>query len=261
MESSIWYKRANRVWKLSAQEFNKLVKESENVHDIVEKLGYKNYSPDAVFHINKRIEIERVDTSHFVERRKRKKKINREDIINGTHGYIGNNALKRRIIEEGLLEYKCEICGNRGVWNGMPISLQLDHKDGRHSNGKLENLRFLCPNCHSQTANYGSKNTRRDEVELYNKQKQKRANEEIQRKNRIERRKKTEDKNKRRIEIVKTCGIDFTKFGWVSALASIEEFGMKRTHIVKWMQEHMPEFYEECYIHVRDRSGKYMKKE
>ena len=43
---------------------------------------------------------------------------------------------------------------------GQPISLQLHHKDGNHCNNLINNLCFLCPNCHSQTDNYSGKSSR-----------------------------------------------------------------------------------------------------
>lgn len=53
--------------------------------------------------------------------------------------------------------YKCECCGNT-EWNGLPIPLQLHHKDGNFRNNTLENLQLLCPNCHSLTDNYCRRN-------------------------------------------------------------------------------------------------------
>jgi 5-methylcytosine-specific restriction endonuclease McrA len=41
---------------------------------------------------------------------------------------------------------------------GKPLSLHLDHKNGKNNDHRIENLRFLCPNCHSQTATYAGKN-------------------------------------------------------------------------------------------------------
>ena len=64
---------------------------------------------------------------------------------------IANQQLKEAIIDLKLQPYKCEHCGCDGIWQGKPIMLQLDHKDGDNQNNTLENLRFLCPNCHSQT--------------------------------------------------------------------------------------------------------------
>ena len=54
-------------------------------------------------------------------------------------------------------EYKCSCCGIN-EWNEKPISLQIDHIDGDTSNNLIENLRYLCPNCHSQTDTWSVKN-------------------------------------------------------------------------------------------------------
>lgn len=54
--------------------------------------------------------------------------------------------------------YKCSVCGI-SEYNGKPITLECDHIDGHHWNNKVENLRLICPNCHSQTDTYKAKNT------------------------------------------------------------------------------------------------------
>jgi Zn finger protein HypA/HybF involved in hydrogenase expression len=61
--------------------------------------------------------------------------------------------LKELIIKENIIEYKCsgENCICVDKWLGKPITLELDHVNGDGSDNRLENLRFLCPNCHSQT--------------------------------------------------------------------------------------------------------------
>lgn len=64
--------------------------------------------------------------------------------------------LKQALLEEGIKEYKCEICGI-SKWLGQEITLQLHHVDGNSANNELSNLQLLCPNCHTQTDNYGSK--------------------------------------------------------------------------------------------------------
>lgn len=53
--------------------------------------------------------------------------------------------------------HKCEKCGI-DKWMGDDIRLEVHHKDGKSKNNSLDNLVILCPNCHSQTNNYGSKN-------------------------------------------------------------------------------------------------------
>jgi len=62
--------------------------------------------------------------------------------------------LKQRILEDDLLSYKCDICGNLGEWNNKELVLQIDHINGDNSDAVIENLRFLCPNCHSQTETF-----------------------------------------------------------------------------------------------------------
>lgn len=64
-------------------------------------------------------------------------------------------TIRRKVIEER--GYCCERCGI-SEWNGEPIALQVDHTDGDATNNIPTNLRLLCPNCHSQTETWGSKN-------------------------------------------------------------------------------------------------------
>jgi len=54
-------------------------------------------------------------------------------------------------------EYKCSCCGI-SAWNGKELRLQIDHIDGDNTNDVIENYRYLCPNCHTQTETWGVKN-------------------------------------------------------------------------------------------------------
>jgi predicted RNA-binding Zn-ribbon protein involved in translation (DUF1610 family) len=71
---------------------------------------------------------------------------------------IARHHVKRRLIEEKLIPYECDECGLTDEWNGKQIVLQLEHKNGISNDNRLENLSFLCPNCHSQTKTYAAKN-------------------------------------------------------------------------------------------------------
>lgn len=65
--------------------------------------------------------------------------------------------VKRAMIEAGI-PYICKICGSPPEWFGKSLTLQIDHMNGDFLDNRRENLRFVCPNCHSQTENWGSKN-------------------------------------------------------------------------------------------------------
>lgn len=87
----------------------------------------------------------------------------RNDRLTNEQVFIENSNyarhhIKERVISERLLEYKCESCGNTGEWNGQKLVLQLEHKNGKNNDHRLENLGFLCPNCHTQTRTYAAKN-------------------------------------------------------------------------------------------------------
>jgi hypothetical protein len=68
--------------------------------------------------------------------------------------------LKSRLLKEGIKENSCEECGITH-WRGKPLNMQLHHKNGDGLDNRLENLEFLCPNCHSQTDTYGGRNGHR----------------------------------------------------------------------------------------------------
>jgi 5-methylcytosine-specific restriction endonuclease McrA len=67
--------------------------------------------------------------------------------------------LKGRLIKAQLLENRCEACGLES-WLGRPLNMHLDHANGVRNDNRLENLRMLCPNCHSQTPTYSGRNAK-----------------------------------------------------------------------------------------------------
>lgn len=70
--------------------------------------------------------------------------------------YSNRTSLKKRLYKLGFKE-ECSECGTGNEWNGKPITLQLDHINGIHDDNRLENLRIICPNCHSQTETFAGR--------------------------------------------------------------------------------------------------------
>lgn len=105
-----------------------------------------------------------IDISHFTGQgwnqgkrfKKLKKNIPLDEILVENSSYLSTTSLKKRIIKEGLKIHKCEIC-NITNWNDKVITLELDHVNGNNTDNRIENLRILCPNCHSQTSTFRGK--------------------------------------------------------------------------------------------------------
>jgi RNA polymerase subunit RPABC4/transcription elongation factor Spt4 len=85
------------------------------------------------------------------------KRTSLSDILEGKHPEYQTFKLKNKLLKANIKTNVCEVCGI-SEWNGMHINMQLDHIDGNSHNHLLENLRMICPNCHSQTNTYCGKN-------------------------------------------------------------------------------------------------------
>ena len=82
------------------------------------------------------------------------------DVLVVGHPTESTHRLKLRLIREGLLPNTCSECFIV-TWRDKPLSLHLDHVNGNRGDNRIENLRLLCPNCHSQTPTYAGKKNRK----------------------------------------------------------------------------------------------------
>ncbi|NDB82601.1 MAG: HNH endonuclease [Alphaproteobacteria bacterium] len=148
--------------KMEKEEFQKLVYQFQSLADIIR---YFNLLPGAGNYttLKKRIVRDNIDISHIKlgidsnrNRQMRKKVTSKEVLANGK--FISGSTLKKVIFREGLLEEQCFKCGLGNLWQGEKINLTIDHIDGNRHNNLLENLRILCPNCHSQTPTFSGRN-------------------------------------------------------------------------------------------------------
>lgn len=72
--------------------------------------------------------------------------------------FTSTHHLKNKLIKAGLLPVVCAICSLKPVWEDKLLILHLDHINGVRSDNRIENLRLVCPNCHSQMDTYCGKN-------------------------------------------------------------------------------------------------------
>jgi 5-methylcytosine-specific restriction endonuclease McrA len=154
---------ANKIYELTDEQFIELIKNSGNIAEVLFKLGCSvkgnswGYSQvkQRMTDLNIGYDLFKgkkaaIEINQFCKRLDR-------DLILRENCRHSRQALRRHIISNKLLPYKCAICGVT-EWNGKTLSLEIDHINGINNDNRLENLRFLCPNCHSQTSTYGSRN-------------------------------------------------------------------------------------------------------
>ena len=159
--------KKSKIYNFSDDDFTKIIKESFSYRECCEKLGLSTNGSNGTIQIKKRCQELNISTSHFklFGRNTSSNRKSLEEILVKDSTYTNNVRIKERLIREGLLTYQCALCGNKGKWNNKPLTLQLDHINGNHQDYRLENLRLLCPNCHSQTETFGSRQRRAKSIE------------------------------------------------------------------------------------------------
>ncbi len=106
--------------------------------------------------VSKVIKQYNIDLSHFVHSLSRPYTLN--DLQCDTK--IAHNTLKKVLLENKVCPYKCSNCGQGDLWYGKKLTIELHHKNGDTRDNRVENLAFLCPNCHSQTTTYKGRKIR-----------------------------------------------------------------------------------------------------
>jgi predicted RNA-binding Zn-ribbon protein involved in translation (DUF1610 family) len=143
------------------------VAQSFPVAQVMRILGIKP-AGGSHFHLSKRIKRNGLDTSHFlgqaINRGKRQVRHSASQILilrDPQEPRAKPHMLRRALLEIGA-PHMCSECGTGTIWMSRFLTLHVDHIDGNAWNCLRDNLRFLCPNCHSQTATYCRKASSRD---------------------------------------------------------------------------------------------------
>ena len=133
----------------SKEELETIVKNVSTWKELAQALGYVAISGSQQGVIKKRIEQEQIDVSHFTMYKQERIERNRENVFveNST---ASQKTLRKFYHQEKEIPYVCSICGLQPFWQGKELTLILDHINGKNNDDRLDNLRWVCPNCNMQ---------------------------------------------------------------------------------------------------------------
>jgi len=152
-------RRTSKIWKIPEQELREIVAKNNSYKGILATFGLENKGENFKT-LKKRLNEDHISYDHLLKHGQNlsifqePKSLKEILIINST---FNRGHLKGRLLKAGLLKNQCYECPLLNEWNGKPIVLQLDHINGISNDNRLENLRILCPNCHSQTHTFAGK--------------------------------------------------------------------------------------------------------
>jgi len=148
---------------LSEEELKEIVKNSRSMREVTKKVGYLSITGGNAKTVKDRIEKYNIDISHFTRTHRTERTEENIFIENST----ANQSTLRKWYKAGnYTEYKCSICGQEPIWQGKELTLILDHINGINNDDKLENLRWVCPNCNQQLETTGFKEMRTSKIEI-----------------------------------------------------------------------------------------------
>lgn len=154
--------KSSKLDSISDEQFIELVKSNDCYSDIVKAIGLDSNGSYNHTKVKNRVQKLNIDITHFYKNGKSpylNRKLTLEEVLVVNSTYTRAN-LRRRIIKLKLIEYKCFIC-NLDSWNSNKLSLVLDHINGVPNDNRIENLRFLCPNCNSQQSTFAGRNKKK----------------------------------------------------------------------------------------------------
>ena len=153
--------------KYTKNELIQIVNQSKSLNEVIDKLGYSTHCGNNNKTVKNRLDSYEIDYSHlggeksFVKRN--------EDNVFVLNSTASQQTLRRWYLKGGYTQYECSICGQLPIWQGKKLTLILDHINGENHDNRLENLRWVCPNCNQQLDTTGFKKMRVNKLEQIEK--------------------------------------------------------------------------------------------
>lgn len=149
----------SKAEQLGKERLQELVNECTSKRELARKIGYRSIGDnwDTIQRVLDKFDI---SIEHFTGRRPGQEARSPENIFieNST---ADQATLRRWYLKGNYTPYKCAICGQEPFWNGRELTLTLDHINGINNDDRLENLRWVCPNCDRQTNTFAGKNVKK----------------------------------------------------------------------------------------------------
>lgn len=144
-------RKTSKIWAYTDDEFKNIVNSSNSIAGALREMEMVSH-PNNYASFRKRCEALSLTAPKAKNDQFKKITILRK---NST---AARSTVKAKILRENLLIYQCQICGLLPKWNGKELKLTLDHINGESTDHRIENLRFVCPNCDRQLETYCNKN-------------------------------------------------------------------------------------------------------
>jgi hypothetical protein len=159
-------KKRSPIWAMPSEDLRRLVSRCSSLGEVLKEFDLPNIGGNPRT-LKDRLDVEGIDYSHIPLGLGSNKGVRggqppfdlKEVMVeNSTYSRY---CLKKQLIRKKVLPYRCAECEQVPFWNGKPLTMILDHINGKRNDHRQNNLRFLCPNCNTQTETFAGKNNKR----------------------------------------------------------------------------------------------------